>query len=605
MMSMMTVFIDFWQQHYPILSILVPAMTGLLLILLGNPGADDLATDKRLTWRRTLSLSSGLIGWLLALAMFIHAAQNHISIYQLGEWAAPFGIVLVADRLAALMIMLTYSLALPLLWFASCEWDLQGRYFHALWHFLLMGLCGAFLTGDLFNLFVFFEILLIASYVLLLHPHAKARFQLGVHYVAINLLASALFLIGLGLIYANVGSMNMVDVARIYPTLPFAPHQLTMVGALLLLMVFAIKAAIVPVGFWLPKTYAVASAPVAAVFALMTKVGIYAILRVMGTVFNDDATQHVMHLILLPIGMITMLYGAFGALAAQRLGRFIGFMLLFSMGTLVIGFALFNTAAWAGMLYYLIHSTLIIACMYLLAAWISAQRGELFTDYLKVSPMLKQHKVIAKIFLILAMMMVGLPPFAGFIAKIMILQATSIDAMQLLIIASVIIGSLIAMVAFVRVGLVLFWRAATPEDNPHHPLYAVYQALPSHAPRRLSITLSVLMMLLISYSIAAEPIYRYMHATARQLQDHTAYEKLVLTTDKTGQVISVQPFDASYVPRTTAPDPYRDYIPYIIAPHSQTHHSPAAVQNAASSADSSTTPSAPNQHDHQAKGATP
>lgn len=564
---MMTVLSEFWQLHYPIFSILVPAVTGLLLILLGNPGAHGLANDKRLTWRRTLSLSSGVIGWLLALAMLIHAAQNHIVSYQLGDWSAPFGIVLVADRLAALMIMLTYSLALPLLWFASCEWDLQGRYFHALWHFLLMGLCGAFLTGDLFNLFVFFEILLIASYVLLLHPHSKSRFQLGVHYVTINLLASALFLIGLGLIYANVGSLNMVDVARIYPTLPLEQHQLAMSGALLLLMVFAIKAAIFPVGLWLPKTYAVASAPVAAVFALMTKVGIYAILRVVGTVFHDETTQHFIHTLLLPIGMVTMLYGAMGALAAQRLGRFIGFMLLSSIGTLVLGFALWNASAWAGMLYYLVHSTLIVACMYLLAAWISSQRGALFSDYLKVSPMLKQHKVIAQIFLILAMMMVGLPPFGGFIAKIMILQATAVEPLQFVIIGSVIVSSLIAMVAFIRVGLVMFWRAATPEDNPQHVEYALYQALPSHAPHRLSITLGLMIMMLIGYSIAAEPIYRYMQATALQLKDNQRYQKIVLTADKTGTMISVQPFDAHYVPRPELPNPYQQLTPYLSAPH--------------------------------------
>ncbi|WP_285078084.1 proton-conducting transporter transmembrane domain-containing protein, partial [Escherichia coli] len=182
--------------------------------------------------------------------------------------------------------------------------ETRGRYFHAIFHFLLMGLCGAFLTGDLFNLFVFFEILLMASYVLLLHGQGKPRFQLGVHYVIINLLASALFLIGLGMIYGSVGSLNMADVSRLLPTLDADQHKLAVAGALLLFVVFGIKAAMLPVGFWLPKTYAVASTPVAAIFTIMTKVGIYAILRVNGTVFNDVLSQEIFKSWLLPIGLV-------------------------------------------------------------------------------------------------------------------------------------------------------------------------------------------------------------------------------------------------------------------------------------------------------------
>ena len=178
-----------------------------------------------------------------------------------------FGIVLVLDRLSAFMLVLTYALAVPVLWYASENWDTRGRYFHAIFHFLLMGLCGAFLTGDLFNLFVFFEILLMASYVLLLHGQGKPRFQLGVHYVIINLLASALFLIGLGMIYGSVGSLNMADVSRLLPTLDADQHKLAVAGALLLFVVFGIKAVCYQLVL-ATKTYAVASTPVAAILPL-------------------------------------------------------------------------------------------------------------------------------------------------------------------------------------------------------------------------------------------------------------------------------------------------------------------------------------------------
>ncbi|MBH8464267.1 proton-conducting transporter membrane subunit, partial [Klebsiella pneumoniae] len=173
------------------------------------------------------------------------------------------------------------------------------------------------------------------------------------------------FLIGLGMIYGSVGSLNMADVSRLLPTLDADQHKLAVAGALLLFVVFGIKAAMLPVGFWLPKTYAVASTPVAAIFTIMTKVGIYAILRVNGTVFNDVLSQEIFKSWLLPIGLVTSLYGVIGAIGADRLRRFVGFMVLSSIGTLLIAIAMSNTQAWSGALFYLVHSTLIGAAFYL------------------------------------------------------------------------------------------------------------------------------------------------------------------------------------------------------------------------------------------------
>ena len=564
----MTDFLQFWLQHSPIFSILIPTFTAFILVLLGNPGFGSLSHDWRQPWRRGISQISATLGLITAISYLIQVSSGQIIVYNLSEWAAPFGIVLVLDQLSALMLVLTYSLALPLLWFSSKKWDERGRYFHTMVHFLLMGLCGAFLTGDLFNLFVFFEVLLLASYVLLLHGQGKARFQLGIHYVTINLLASALFLIGLGMIYGSVGSLNMTDVARLIPLLDADAHKIAVAGGLLLFVVFGIKAAMLPVGFWLPKTYAVATTPVAALFTIMTKVGIYAILRVNGTVFDDAISREILQYILLPIGLITSVYGVIGAMGAERLRRLIGFMILSSVGTILIAISLFNTLAWAAALYYLVHSTIIAAAFYILSGWITSQRGE-FKDHFKIAPQMKQHKVVALTYFTIALMMAGLPPFSGFLGKVFILQATAHSPYQLLIIVTVLVVSLLSIIAFTRVGFVIFWRATKPEDNPNEAAYAAYQALPEQAPKRNDKTIYLLLVGLMAYMVFAGPIQKYTYQTAEQIQNNVLYEQTLLKTDEHGQSISVQPFDSENLPETKyggeRVDPNAHLIPYLIS----------------------------------------
>lgn len=563
-------FIQFWAQHTPILSILLPAFTGFILVLLGNPGSGSLSYDWRQPWRRGISLISTILGLGLAISYLMLAKTGQITVYNLSEWSAPFGIVLVLDQLSALMLVLTYGLALPVLWFACQQWDERGRYFHAMFHFLMMGLCGAFLTGDLFNLFVFFEVLLLASYVLLLHSQGKPRFQLGVHYVTINLLASALFLIGLGMIYGSVGSLNMADVARLIPTLAKDQHRLAVVGGLILFIVFGIKAAMLPVGFWLPKTYAVAATPVAAIFTIMTKVGIYAILRVNGTVFDDELSQKILSNWLLPIGLITSLYGVIGAIGAERLRRFVGFMMLSSIGTILIAIALFSTQAWTAALYYLVHSTLIAAAFYLFCGWVTAQRGE-FKDHFNLAPQMKQHKVMSITYLLIGLMIAGLPPFSGFLGKVFLLQATADAPYQGIIIAVVLLVGLLSILALTRVGFILFWRASRPEDDPDTEAYHSYQALPAKAPKGNDKAIYLLLVALVAYVVFANPIQRYAFSTAQQMQNNRLYEMAILKQDETGQVISVQPYDPNYLPETKYSgeklDPNAKLIPYVISPN--------------------------------------
>lgn len=556
-------FLSFWQQHMPIFSILIPAFTAFILLLLGNPGAGALKDDWRQPWRRGISLVSAIAGLITAIVYLSYASTGQITVYQLSEWSAPFGIVLVLDRLSAFMLALTYALAVPVLWYASDNWDTRGRYFHAMVHFLLMGICGAFLTGDLFNLFVFFEILLMASYVLLLHGQGKPRFQLGVHYVIINLLASALFLIGLGMIYGSVGSLNMADVSRLIPTLEADQHKLAVAGSLLLFVVFGIKAAMLPVGFWLPKTYAVASTPVAAIFTIMTKVGIYSILRVNGTVFDDALSQEILKSWLLPIGLITSLYGVIAAIGADRLRRFVGFMVLSSIGTLLTAIAMSNTQAWSGALYYLVHSTLIGAAFYLFCGWITSQRGD-FKDHLKVAPRIKQEKAAMLTYFLIAMMLAGLPPFSGFLGKVFILQATVEASYQGWIIGVVLVVSLLSIIALTRVGFILFWRASPPEEDPIHPAYILYRALPERAPPRNDQVIYLLLAGLIAYVVFAAPIQHYTLSTAQQILDHALYQHSILKVDQNGEVISVQPYDPAYLPETKYGGEVEDHNAYLV-----------------------------------------
>ena len=228
----------------------------------------------------------------IAIALLRMSDASHTGItqvYRLGDWPAPFGIVLVLDRLSALMLLLTSILALAALVFSLARWHRAGAHFHPLFQFLLMGLNGAFLTGDLFNLFVFFELLLAASYGLLLHGSGLARVKAGLHYIVVNLVASLLFLIGVSLIYGVTGTLNMADLAARVPTIAADNRGLLEAGAGILAMAFLLKAGMWPLCFWLPTAYAAASPPVASIFAIMTKVGVYIVLRLSLLLFGEGA----------------------------------------------------------------------------------------------------------------------------------------------------------------------------------------------------------------------------------------------------------------------------------------------------------------------------
>jgi multicomponent K+:H+ antiporter subunit D len=483
--------------HLIIAPVLLPLLSGVLLILL---------TGRSLRLIRCLSLVSSLAlvavsGMLVAMAM-----DDQIRLYALGNWAPPFGIVLVLDRLSALMLLLTAILAFFSITYAVRGNDQPGDNFHGLVHFLLMGVNGAFLTGDLFNLFVFFEVLLLASYALLLHGGGAERARAGLHYVVLNLGGSALFLIAVASLYGITGSLNMADLAEKVARLDPADAPLVATAAILLLLVFGLKAAIVPLYFWLPRAYASASAPVAALFAIMTKVGVYTIIRTYTLIFGEDAgfLAHLAWPWLWPVALVTLVLGLLGALAARELRVQIAYLVIVSVGTLLAGVALNSEAALGATLYYLLHSTWICAAFFLLADVIRRQRGAC-GDRIVNGPAMPRSALLGGLFFIAAISIIGMPPLSGFIGKLGLLMAAGTDGKAVWLWVILLGGSLATLTALSRSGSTFFWRT---EDR-------IADAPPADSVELLAIAGLLAMNLVLILGGAL--IMEYTQALARQL----------------------------------------------------------------------------------------
>lgn len=496
--------------HGIILPILVPLFSGLLL-LLGPSGA--------IQGKRILSLIATAALIPLALWQVGAVKEGAVWVYALGNWSAPYGIVMVLDRLAAWMLLLTALLALPALWYASRGEDASGRHFHALFQFQLLGLNGAFLTGDLFNLFVFFEVLLIASYALLLHGGGAERSRAGLHYVLLNLAGSSLFLIAVGVIYGITGTLNMADLALKVAIASPSETGLLEAAALLLLLVFALKAALLPLYFWLPAAYSAASAPVAALFAIMTKVGVYAIIRVYSLIFGAQAGA-LMHLAndwLWPLALATLMLGAVGALAARHLRGLVAYLMIVSVGILLAGVALSNAASLSAVLYYQFHTTLVSGGLFLLAGIICRHRGPA-QDYFVSAAAMPQRTVLGILFFVGAVAVAGLPPLSGFIGKFVLLSSVPAGTQLAWLWAVVLGGGLATVMALSRGGSTLFWKS----DESAAAGYPVDRQQLLAA----SLLLVLAPVLLVGF---AAPVLDYTDAAARQLLSPEGYIRSVLT----------------------------------------------------------------------------
>jgi multicomponent K+:H+ antiporter subunit D len=503
--------------HLIILPILLPMAAGALMLLF---------SERRYALKRAIGLATTVALLAISVTLFRDAAvATAPRVYLLGDWPAPFGITLVADRLSTMMLVLANVLGFTSLCYASARWDQAGPRFHALFMLQLVGLNGAFLTGDLFNLFVFFEVLLAASYGLLLHGATRERVSAGLHYITINVAASLLFLIGASLIYSVTGTLNLADLAVRIPAVLAENAAILQAGIGILIVAFLIKAGIWPLGFWLPTTYSAATPPVAALFAILSKIGVYAILRVSmllpadtsggATPFGGEWLQI--------FGMITIFFGAIGALSSKRLSRLAGFSLIVSSGTLIATIGSGGMVLSAA-LFYLVSSTMAVSTFYLLIELIA--RGDAATAPAAPDVVFDDEDVamnedngegeigvvipatwaiVGGVFMFCTLLLAGLPPLSGFVAKFAIINGllgAPITAATWTLIGLIVFSGLAVVIAASRAGLDLIW---TP-DRQLLPL-----RLSEAAP------LGLLMLLCALLTIFAGPAMRYTEEITRTL----------------------------------------------------------------------------------------
>ncbi|MBZ6078448.1 monovalent cation/H+ antiporter subunit D [Microvirga puerhi] len=529
--------------HLIIMPILLPLVSGAVMLLL----------DER---RRTLKAGIGIVTTVTLLIVSIILLRqadmplagtggSAVKVYQLGNWPAPFGIVLVLDRLSALMLVLTSVLGIASLLYALARWHRAGPRFHTIFQLQLMGLNGAFLTGDLFNLFVFFEVLLAASYGLVLHGGGVMRVRAGLTYIAINLTGSFLFLIGASLAYGATGTLNMADLARRVPTLASSDATMFAASAAVLGTAFLLKAGAWPLNFWLPTTYAAASAPSAAMFAIMSKLGVYVILRLWTLIFGTEASSLAGFggEWLLFGGMLTIVFGTAGILASQSLTRLAGCSVLVSSGTLIAAIGTGSGAVIGSALFYLVSSTLGISALFLLVELVERLRdpgadvlavtmeayGEGDEDYPEDEVGVAIPATVALLggsFIACTLLLAGLPPLAGFIGKFGMMAAMlkmdgpAVQPSTWILIGLLTASGLATVIAMTRTGISSFW--ARMDDSV--PRVRVIEMAP----------VLCLLLLCLGLTVAGGPAMRYMEATTQALQTPQDYVTGVLSAPRAG-----------------------------------------------------------------------
>ena len=528
-----------WQTHLPVFPIAIPLMTAAIMLLV---------RDKHRHAKITLGILSLAIQFYVALNLLgmadgsIKTDWLHgVGVYLLGDWPAPFGIVLVVDRLAAIMLVLTSILASATWWYATARWDRAGVHFHPLFQLLIMGLNGAFLTGDLFNLFVFFEVFLAASYGLMLHGSGRERVSAGLHYIAVNLISSFLLLIAIAIIYGISGTLNMADLAYKAGDLSGADRLMFEAAVAILGIAFLIKAAAWPLNYWLIATYSNTSAPVAGMFSIMTKVGIYALLRIGSLLLPTGAPAAFSGEWMFPVGIATLAFGSFGMLAAHQPERMASYCIIISSGTLLAALGMPGVILTGPALYYLLSSVLAIGAFFMLLEMIG--RAQSFgADLLAVSQeafnladpesddssddvvgiAIPAAMVFLGIsFIACALLIIGLPPLSGFVAKISLLSAalksSGYTANAWVFTATVLLSGFIGIMALSRTGIRLFWSFSDIQV----PRLRLNEALP----------VAFLISLCAVLAMRAGPITNYLEQTAAYLDEPSRYVSAVLARD--------------------------------------------------------------------------
>lgn len=487
------------------LPIIIPMATGVLALLM----------RRRMSVQRGLSIA-GALALVAASAMLLGRSwAGGVQAAQMGGWPAPFGITLVADPLSAGFVAVAALVTLAVVLFAAAGLDRQRERFgfHPLLHLLLMGVNGAFLTGDLFNMFVWFEVLLIASFVLLILGNEERQLDGAVKYVAINLVSSVFFLAAIGLLYGTTGALNMADLEQAISRAGLNGSVLEAALACLFIVAFGIKAAVFPLYFWLPAAYHTPPAPVAAIFAaLLSKVGIYALLRVFTVVFADPAGY--VQTALLVIAGGTMLVGAIGALVQRDLMRLLAFLVISAMGFVLMGLAFQTEMGLSGAVFYALQDVLVKGMLFLLAGLVIKATGVRTLD--GMGGLYTHQPLLAALFIVPAFSLGGFPPFPGFWGKLILLRA-GLEAGYPVLVAVALVASLLTLLVVAQVWARVFW-SDVPEERPA-------LARPRAA---LHVSVVGLGVLLAGLSGYAQPLVGLAQRAAAGLIDAQPYVQAVL-----------------------------------------------------------------------------
>jgi multicomponent Na+:H+ antiporter subunit D len=488
------------------LPILLPLLTAIVLHLLPQRG-------------RLLRVVAfiGSLGTLVSAALIFSRVQwAGIQVLQVASWPAPFGITLAADLFSAVMVVMVsvIGVAVTSSSFAGVDPRREAFGYHSLIHVVLMGVAGAFLTGDIFNLYVWFEVMLIGSFVLMSLHRTRAQLHAAFTYVGLNLLASAFLLTAIGLLYGQAGTLNLADLAQAWPQrrTPGLDAALSM----LFLTAFGIKAGLFPLFFWLPASYHTPPAAVGALLAgLLTKVGVYAMIRVFTLLFPDPNAR--VYSVLLVLSAVTMVVGLVGALAQQDFRRVLSFNLVGHIGFTTVGLALWTPAALGGSILYVVHHMLVITTLFLVSGLFLRQRRT--TDLRALGGLYRSQPAVACLALIPLFSLAGIPPLSGFVAKVAVV-APMIGSGQYILAAAALSVSLLTVLSMARLWEEAFWKPAllpAPSSVPQPRL-----GVPIIAP------IAFLVSLTIGLSALAGPISGLTTRAAEQLLDRNAYIRAVL-----------------------------------------------------------------------------
>jgi multicomponent Na+:H+ antiporter subunit D len=430
-----------------------------------------------------------------------------------GNWPAPFGITLVADLFSTIMLILTAIIGLVVFVYAinSIQTELQFKGFHPLFHFLMMGISGAFLTGDIFNLYVWFEVMLISSFVLLVMGGERSQMEGAVKYVTINLFSSILFLIGAGILYGKTGSLNMADLALKLREEPSS--VLISSTSVLFFVAFGIKAAIFPLFFWLPASYHTPSPAISAVFAgLLTKVGVYAIIRTSSLIFIQREELFLHWLLIL--SALTMVSGVLGAATQTNIRKILSFHIISQIGYMIMGFAFYTPLALAGAIFYIIHHIIVKTNLFLISGVILSRYG---TENLEsLGGLYKKYPIFALLFAIPAFSLAGIPPLSGFFAKFSLILA-GMDVKQYVMVAIAMLVGIFTLFSMTKIWAEAFWKA--PADSENNFEISGNRRLPG-----IQIAaITVLATLTVLIGILAEPLFLLASQTAEQILNPSHY----------------------------------------------------------------------------------